>query len=83
MECLYCKAPMRRDTASFSIDRNGYRVAWDAVPAWVCDQCGESLFETHEVELIQEALAVLDRKTVALGAQPSPLPSSTATLERT
>jgi len=60
---------MRRGTASFSIDRNGYHVSWDAVPAWVCDQCGESLFEAAEVDSIQTALASLDRETVALTNQ--------------
>jgi YgiT-type zinc finger domain-containing protein len=67
MECLDCKAQMKRGTASFSIDRNGYRISWDAIPAWVCEQCGESLFETKEVDTIQDALAVLDRDTVSLG----------------
>jgi hypothetical protein len=45
---------------------NGYRVSWDSIPAWVCGQCGEVLFETHQVELIQEALAGLDRQTETL-----------------
>lgn len=63
MECLYCKSKMRRGTAPFSIDRNGYHVTWDAIPAWVCDQCGETLFEAREVDLIQETLTELDSKT--------------------
>ena len=54
---------MRRGTAPFSIDRNGYHLSWDAVPAWVCDQCGETLFEASEVDLIQEALTELDNRT--------------------
>ncbi len=66
MECLCCKAKMHRGTAPFSIDRNGYRIAWDAIPAWVCDQCGESLFESTEVDAIQEALLAVDRETIAL-----------------
>ncbi|NCJ06101.1 YgiT-type zinc finger protein [Synechococcales cyanobacterium C] len=66
MECLCCKAQMRRGTAPFSIDRNGYRVFWDNIPAWVCDQCGEALFEAREVDLIQEALVGLDRETATL-----------------
>ncbi len=69
MECLYCKAQMRRSTAPFSIDRHGYSVSWDAVPAWVCEQCGESLFEAAEVDTIQTALSFLDRETVALTNQ--------------
>jgi YgiT-type zinc finger domain-containing protein len=66
MECLYCKAQMRRGTAPFSIERKGYRVSWDAVSAWVCDQCGEVLFEAKEVDTIQGALSVLDREATAL-----------------
>ncbi|APB33129.1 hypothetical protein GlitD10_0814 [Gloeomargarita lithophora Alchichica-D10] len=69
MECLCCKAQMRRGTAPFSIDRNGYRVSWGNIPAWVCDQCGEVLFEAREVDLIQEALVSLDRETATLVSQ--------------
>lgn len=71
MECLYCKGQMRQGTAPFCVDRNGYRVTWDAVPAWVCDQCGEVLFEAREVDLIQEAISVLDRETAVLVDQSS------------
>ena len=35
---------------------------WDAIPAWICEQCGEASFEAHEVDLLQKALADLDRK---------------------
>jgi YgiT-type zinc finger domain-containing protein len=69
MECLHCKARMRCGTAPFTIDQNGYHVSWDNIPAWVCDQCGEVLFEAREVDLIQEALASLDRETAALVGQ--------------
>jgi YgiT-type zinc finger domain-containing protein len=53
---------MIRKTAPFSIQRQGYYLHWDAIPAWVCEQCGEALFEAHEVDLIQKALVDLDRK---------------------
>lgn len=69
MECLYCKAHMRQGTAPFTINRNGYRVSWDNIPAWVCDQCGEVMFEVREVDLIQEALTGLDRETATLLSQ--------------
>lgn len=54
--------------APFSLDRKGYHVSWDAVPAWVCIQCGEPYFESREVELIQKALVGLDRESSALAA---------------
>jgi YgiT-type zinc finger domain-containing protein len=69
MECLYCKAQMQKGTAPFSIDRNGYHISWDAISAWICDQCGESLFEAEEVDAIQTVLAVLDRETVLLATK--------------
>ena len=61
MECLHCKGQMKRGTAPFSVDRRGYHVHWDAIPAWVCTQCGEPFFETREVEEIQRALDALYR----------------------
>ena len=51
---------MERGTAPFSVDRNGYHVHWDALPAWVCTQCGEAYFEAGEVERVERALAALD-----------------------
>ena len=68
MKCMYCKGRMERRTTPFSMDRNGYHVSWDAVPAWVCTQCGEAYFEPREVELIQKALRALDHETAVLTA---------------
>ena len=66
MQCIHCKGQMTRRTAPFSLDRKGYHVSWDAVPAWVCTQCGEPYFETREVDLIQKALKGLDQKSAEL-----------------
>jgi len=71
MECIHCKGRMKRATAPFSLDRNGYHVAWDAIPAWVCTQCGEPFFESREVDLIQKALTELDRESAELASSGS------------
>ena len=72
MECIHCKGRMERKTTPLSLDRTGYHVSWDAIPAWVCTQCGEPYFEAKEVELIQKSLAALEREGAALvGAGPS------------
>ncbi|MFY9823455.1 MAG: YgiT-type zinc finger protein [Thermoanaerobaculia bacterium] len=68
MECLHCRGRMVRATAPFSIDRKGYHIVWEAIPAWVCTQCGEPFFEAAEVESIQRALMAVDRESVALVA---------------
>ena len=53
---------MEKATAPFSVDRKGYHVHWDSLPAWVCKQCGEPYFEGQEVDRIQMALDALDRE---------------------
>ena len=68
MECIHCKGRMKRATAPFSLDRNGYHVSWDARIPWVCTQCGEPFFESREVDLIQKALTELDRESAALAS---------------
>jgi YgiT-type zinc finger domain-containing protein len=57
---MYCQGKMERGVAPFHIDRNGYHLTLEAVPAWVCRQCGEVYFEELEVERIQNAIARLD-----------------------
>ena len=52
--------------AAFSVDRRGYHLRWDAIPAWVCTQCGEPLFEAREIDLMQYALVTLDRDSAKL-----------------
>ncbi len=59
---------MGHGTAQSGVDRRGYHVHWDAIPAWVCAQCGEPFFETREVEEIQRALDALDKANEQLAA---------------
>lgn len=68
MKCIHCKGEMERKTAPFQIDRKGYHLLFDAIPAWVCTQCGEAYFEETEVEAIQEVLKKLDEETEHLAA---------------
>lgn len=66
MECYHCKGKMAKGNAPFSVDRHGYHIAWESIPAWVCTQCGEALFEENEVNHIQKALQQVDSETKAL-----------------
>lgn len=65
---MYCKGTMEYKTAPFQIDRKGYHLVLDAVPAWVCSQCGEAYFENTEVDTIQDVLRTLDERTERLAA---------------
>jgi YgiT-type zinc finger domain-containing protein len=66
MKCLYCQGTMARGTAPFHIDRKGYHLILDAIPAWVCIQCGEAYFEEAAVEAIQQVLQAIDTHTEKL-----------------
>ena len=59
---------MKSATAPFHVNRHGYHLLLDTVPAWVCGQCGEARFERREVEAIQEAIRILDRQAGRLAS---------------
>lgn len=68
MKCIHCQGEMKRATAPFHVDRDGYHLVLDTVPAWVCEQCGEAYFEENEVEAIQGAITALDQRARQLVA---------------
>jgi len=57
---------MERATAPFHVDRNGYHLVLDRIPAWVCRQCGEVYFEEAEVDSVQSAIRALDAQVVKM-----------------
>jgi YgiT-type zinc finger domain-containing protein len=59
---------MRRAATPFHIDRKGCHLMLDAVPAWVCEQCGEAYFEEKEVDTIQDLVRSIEAKAEALTA---------------
>jgi len=38
----------------------------EAVPAWICQQCGEAYFEEREVDVIQDIVRSIEAKAEAL-----------------
>ena len=66
MKCMHCNAQMNRSSAPFHVDRHGYHLVLDTVPAWVCSQCGEAYFEEREVDKIQGAIKALDAQAEEL-----------------
>jgi len=66
MTCMYCQGKMECGTAPFHIDRKGYHLILDTIPAWVCAQCGETYFEEATVEAIQQVITAIDTHTERL-----------------
>jgi YgiT-type zinc finger domain-containing protein len=75
MKCMYCQGKMRKTQAPFYIDRKGYYLSLEAVPAWVCGQCGEPYFEEHEVKnnsAPAPSVGQADRESSLGGVEQSP-----------
>ena len=68
MECMYCKGKMERGVAPFHIDRKGYHLVFDEVPAFICQQCGEVYFDEPQVDSIQKAVLAVDAQTELIAA---------------
>ena len=62
MKCLHCQSELERGTATFTESRNGYVIALQDIPAWVCTQCGEPMFNTDAVAGIQDLLRAVDER---------------------
>ena len=66
MKCIHCQGQMKRGTTPFHIYRKGCHLVLDNVPAWVCQQCGETYFEEKEVDAIQDLIMSVEEKAQVL-----------------
>jgi YgiT-type zinc finger domain-containing protein len=59
---MHCQGKMIRASAPFHIDRKGYHLVLDEIPAWVCNQCGEAYFGEAEVDSIQSVIRAMEEQ---------------------
>jgi YgiT-type zinc finger domain-containing protein len=57
---------MKKCSSPFTINRKGYHLILNSIPAWVCTQCEEPYFEASEVDFIQQIIRSVDKKTEKL-----------------
>jgi YgiT-type zinc finger domain-containing protein len=57
---------MKRGTIPLHLDRQGCHLILDSVPAWVCEQCGETYLEEREVDAVQDLLQAIEPRARAL-----------------
>lgn len=63
MKCIHCQGTMRKGRVPFDIDRKGYHLRLERIPAWVCSQCGETYFGEKEIGTIQKVIKSVDKQT--------------------
>ena len=68
MRCSHCQSELKRGTATFTDSRNGYVIVLQDIPAWVCTQCGEPMFDPDAVTGIQDVLQAVDERVEKLRA---------------
>ena len=59
---------MKKSSVAYTVDRKGYHLFIEKIPAYVCTQCGEKYFEENEVNAIQDMLASLEKKIQSVAA---------------
>jgi YgiT-type zinc finger domain-containing protein len=59
VRCIRCDGRLERGTAPVDVERQGCRIALEALPAWVCTRCETPYFEEREVTVIRQALDLL------------------------
>jgi len=59
MRCLRCQGPVERGSSPVRLEGEGYRLAWEQVPAWVCTRCELAYFEPGAVETVRRALRAM------------------------
>lgn len=60
MKCIHCQGELRQSKIPYAVNRRGYHLIIDDVPAWVCSQCGEPLFDEKQVDAIQQIIRKMD-----------------------
>jgi len=70
MSCSPCQDQLRPGKTSYTINRNGYHLIIDDVPALICKQCHEPLFTEDAVRLVQQTIRSLDARRQELSLIP-------------
>jgi len=60
MKCYFCGGEMKKGKTTYTINKKGYHLLIDEVPAWICEQCGEPYFEGNIVDAIQKLVGEID-----------------------
>ena len=60
MECSHCKSDLEPGRTTYTANRHGYHLRLDDIPAWICQRCGDPVFEERVVAAIQQLLMTLD-----------------------
>ncbi len=60
LRCRHCDGMLVSKKISYTMAHKGRHLIIDDMPAWVCQQCGEPLFEEQAVDVVQKLLHELD-----------------------
>ncbi len=60
MQCHFCGGEMNKGKTTYALNRSGYHLLIDDVPAWICTQCNEAYFGEKMVDIVQEIITRLN-----------------------
>ena len=62
MKCFQCNGDMEKRDVTYTVDRKGYHLFLQEIPAYVCVRCGERSFDETEVAAMQKMLSTLEKE---------------------
>ncbi len=68
MKCLYCNGEMEKSDSTYTINRKGYHLFLQHIPAYICSKCGEKYFGEEEIGAIQNLMRTLESEVSKLQA---------------
>ena len=54
--CAVCSGQLHHTVTTYTQEYKGQIIVVENVPAWVCDQCGETYFDPDVVEQVQSLI---------------------------
>jgi len=60
MKCPQCGGKLARGVSDYRLAREGYDLTLHGIPAWVCERCGQPLFDDEQSQTLQRITEALD-----------------------
>ena len=60
MRCPQCGGKMVRGLSDRRVIREGYDLTLHRIPAWLCERCGQPLFDDEQSRTLEALIAELD-----------------------
>lgn len=62
MECPHCHGTLKAGKTSYTVNRDGYYLVIDELPALICERCRKPLYSEEAVLVVRQMVRTLDAR---------------------